>query len=684
MEKNALSIILCIAFCLNLAAQSQDKALDSLYYSLPESMVTGERPIVKADKGKLVYDLPHIIRNLPVDNAYDAIKELPGVIENDGSFSLAGKGAKVVIDGKVTNMTQEQLNTLLKSIPSSSIANAEVMYSAPARYQVRGAMINITLKKAEASIAPVQGEAGVKWQYRERHSFEERASVIFTKGKFSGDVLYSHNHGKTFSEDGSESHHTLNDGSFHKIINSSVSEGKGYTHNWRAGADCNIAENHSISGVYTGAYSEKQAATSTAGTYNAISGHFSINEMHNVRIDYNAPFGLSAGAEMTFYRKPVVQSLSNTDGSGTLTANDNQSIISWKAFLSQEHNTKNGWGINYGIIFNASTDDSWQKYSGTGALPDDMASLQKESILNIYAGFSKSFNNQLMLDVSLAGERYRSTIWKKWDIYPNAVLVYAPVNGHLFQFSLSSNRNYPEYWAVKNATGIISGGYSEIIGNPDLAPSDTWQTQFVYLFKNKYMLAAWFSHTRDYFVQTQYLAPDRLKSIFKFVNFDCQQHAGIQVNIPFKIGKWLDSRLTLTGLYQHEKDSDFYDISFDRHKVYAVVHLNNNITISRKPNLLLNVQGSYHSAAIQGIYDLPQGGNLDLHLTWRFNQDRASLTAGCHDVLKTASISPLMNYGNQIVYNRYPSYRSFNVTFSYRFGGYKEKQRKAVDISRFR
>ncbi len=43
-----------------------------------------------------------------------------------------------------------------------------------------------------------------------------------------------------------------------------------------------------------------------------------------------------------------------------------------------------------------------------------------------------------------------------------------------------------------------------------------------------------------------------------------------------------------------------------------------------------------------------------------------------------------MNYGNQIVYNRYPSYRSFNVTFSYRFGGYKEKQRKAVDTSRFR
>ena len=109
---------------------------------------------------------------------FDAIKELPGVTERDGSFTLAGRGVKVVIDGKVTNMSSELLNALLKSIPASSIANAEVMYSAPARYLVRGAMINITLKKADASIAPVVGEVGGKWQYDNRHAFQERASLI--------------------------------------------------------------------------------------------------------------------------------------------------------------------------------------------------------------------------------------------------------------------------------------------------------------------------------------------------------------------------------------------------------------------------------------------------------------------------------------------------------------------------
>lgn len=111
--KRTLFIIVFTALCFNAGAQSQDEKLDSLYYSLPEAMVTGEKPIVKADKGKLIYDLPHIIKDLPVDNVFDAIKELPGVTEKDGSFTLAGRGVKVVIDGKVTNMSSEQLNTLL-------------------------------------------------------------------------------------------------------------------------------------------------------------------------------------------------------------------------------------------------------------------------------------------------------------------------------------------------------------------------------------------------------------------------------------------------------------------------------------------------------------------------------------------------------------------------------------------
>ena len=129
---------------------TSDARLDSIYQSLPEVMITGERPVVKASQGKLVYDLPRLIRDLPVDNAYDAVKELPGVTEMNGALQLAGQGVTVVLNGKVTTLSVEQLYSLLRSIPASRIEKAEVMYNAPARYQVRGALINIQLRPRTA------------------------------------------------------------------------------------------------------------------------------------------------------------------------------------------------------------------------------------------------------------------------------------------------------------------------------------------------------------------------------------------------------------------------------------------------------------------------------------------------------------------------------------------------------
>lgn len=50
-------------------------------------------------------------------------------------------------------------------------------------------------------------------------------------------------------------------------------------------------------------------------------------------------------------------------------------------------------------------------------------------------------------------------------------------------------------------------------------------------------------------------------------------------------------------------------------------------------------------------------------------------------IFETQGVSPYINYGNQVVSNSYPSYRSYNVTFTYRFGAYKEKKRDEVDTN---
>ena len=39
-----------------------------------------------------------------------------------------------------------------------------------------------------------------------------------------------------------------------------------------------------------------------------------------------------------------------------------------------------------------------------------------------------------------------------------------PSPGHILQLSLSSDKDYPDYWAVQDAVSYIGGGYSELHG----------------------------------------------------------------------------------------------------------------------------------------------------------------------------------------------------------------------------
>lgn len=673
---------------------TSDSRLDSLFQTLPEVMVTGERPIVKAQPGKLVYDLPRLISNQPIDNAYDAMKELPGVTEMNGGLQLAGQSVTVILDGKVTTLSTEQLYALLKTIPASRIANAEVMYNAPARYQVRGALINITLKQAAGGSNSWQGELYAKYHQKHYEGFEERASLLFNKNKFSADFLYSHSHGRGYSVTDKEAMHSLSDGSVHPMTTNEVGHSRSHTHSFRIGTDYNIAENHQLSFVYNGKYGTYHNRVNIEGSQVSNTKSNSTDWMHNGRLDYRTPFGLKAGAELTYYNSPSDQLLHSRlqDEQLDFLTKDAQRINRWKFFLAQEHTLKNGWGLNYGAVYTTSIDNSFQYYfdpeTGEPLTSSDaisnMKSRRTEQTLNIYAGFNKSFSDKLSMDASLAVEHYKTPVWNQWDWYPTINLTYIPAPGHVLQMALSSDKDYPDYWAVQDNISYIGGGYSEIHGNPLLRPAQSYEFQTTYILKSKYIFSAWFSHTKDYSVQTLYQASNRLVEIYKYLNFDYQQQAGIQASVPFNIKKWLNSRITLIGVWHHEKDNDFWDIPFNRKKVFGIAQMNNNFTLSTKPDLKLNVTGFVRSSAIQGIYDLPASGNVNAALRYSLAKGKAIVNLYCNDIFETGQVSPRIRFNTQNVTNHYSCYREIGVSFTYKFGGYKEKEREAVDTSRFK
>lgn len=695
MKKILLFVCMALA-AVGLAAQEPDSlaiaAADSLYLELTSATVTAERPVVKVDKGALVYDLPRILEKTPADNAYEAIGKLPGVMPQGEGFSVAGRAATVVIDGKVSTLSADQVNALLRSTPVSRIAKAEVIPNATAKYQVRGALINIVLNHDAEDRGKLQGEIYGKYVNQYAGSAQGRGSLLYTKGKFSTDLIYSYGFNQIHNDNTMEARHRLNDGSIHNISQNELVDTRDKSHQVRWGADYFFAENHRVSLVYNGNFGKSGTDLNTTGTEISTARIDRNKQLHNVRADYMAPFGLSVGAEYTHYNKPSNQLLKSTfEGEDwNFRTEDQQTIDRWKVFAGQVHRLGNNWELNYGVNLEWTRDKSFQWYYDpvTGqknnvAGDGGFSSLLDEQSQNVYAGFSKAFSEKWQMDGSLAVEHFKNAAWNDWSVYPTLNLTWLPAAGHIVQLGLSSDKGYPDYWSLQSTT-THSNAYTEIVGNPSLRPKKEYQAALSYILKSKYVFTAYFSHTKDYFIQLLYQNPDRLVQTYRALNEDYMQQAGIQATIPFAVGDWWNAQTRFIGAWQREKDSDFYDIPFDRNIFFGMVIMNNTFTLSKKHNLKLLVNGMIRSKGIQGNYDLPASGNLDASLRWGFAGGRGLLNIFCSDIFQTSMISPVIDYGGQYVHTSYKGWRRAGVALTWKFGGYTEKRREAVDTGRFK
>ena len=101
-----------------------------------------------------------------MNNAYEALMRLPGVQESKGVLTLVGAGnLTVILNGKPTTMDVGQLETLLRNTPVNRVEKVEVMYSAPPEYHVRGAVINVVLKRSNDYSFQGEVSADYKNQY---------------------------------------------------------------------------------------------------------------------------------------------------------------------------------------------------------------------------------------------------------------------------------------------------------------------------------------------------------------------------------------------------------------------------------------------------------------------------------------------------------------------------------------
>jgi len=708
MNKNyLLSIISIVLLQFSLCAQDvTDKSVfklnDSTTLKLPDVFVKAQRPILKVVGGKLQYNIPNLIKYKPVDNAFDVLKELPGISMNGDLVSIIGTTkTNILINNRLSSMTLDQVVSMLKSTSANKVKKIEVMYSTPPQYGVRGAAINIIMEDDKSLKDVVKGEVSLTGSQAYYFSPSGRVNLGYTSGRFSSDFSYSVEKDNGRRREDMQAFPTFNS-QIYTVNQANQGKAMVTTQNVRGVLEYETVAKSHLTFTYTGSFDHVNANRSsvtsfvnvdTVSTNNHITGPTSL---HSFRFDYVTAKGLSLGGDYVLYNDLTNQDLLNLSSQNTqedINSSSSQHVQRGNVYANMTSHLAHNWELNYGISGSLSKTDN-KSFTNINNVTDNTATFdqtQKEQSAGTFMGFTKQLTEKLSLQASLSLQYYRATVdslqqhrtlWDRLDLFPNMNLSYNANDNNTFQLSFSSDKVYPSYWQISPSRNYINA-YSYSQGNPNLLPERTYSSNLSYILLKKYVLTAFFNHESGSIQQMPYQNKTSLSLNYTTINMDYRNMSGLSADIPFKVSDILESKLSTTGILFHDKGT-LYDIQFDRKKFFGQCSLDNTVFLTKKKDWLFSIEASYYSAAIQGIYTIDVTSNVSSALIWKFADDKARLTLKAEDIFSGQNPRTHININSQLN-NMYlfRDNRLISLTFKYSFSGYKKKDVEKVDTSRF-
>lgn len=166
--------------------------------SLKDVNVVAMRPLIKAEADKITYDAEQDPESKS-SNVLDMLRKVPMVtVDGQDNIQLQGSSNfKYFLNGKPTNMFNNNPGLILKSMPANMVKNIEVITQPGAKYDAEGVggILNIVTIQNNS----VQGySATVNAQGSTRGSLGGGLNLMVQKGKFSFSGNYNYNIFKQF------------------------------------------------------------------------------------------------------------------------------------------------------------------------------------------------------------------------------------------------------------------------------------------------------------------------------------------------------------------------------------------------------------------------------------------------------------------------------------------------------
>jgi Outer membrane receptor proteins, mostly Fe transport len=531
---------------------------------LKEVKISGKKSFIEHKIDRTVINVDALISNAG-SNALEVLEKAPGVmVDQDGKISLKGQqGVVVLIDNRPTYLSEAALTAYLKSLPSGSISQIELIPNPPARYDAAGGagIINIRTKKSLISGWNGSINAGAGYSPNWRHN--ESIDLNYRKNKFNFFTTLGYNKTDTWRDlDINRWFYDQDQQLTSAFMQSTVFRNRNKTPNIKAGMDFYVSEKTTLGFVFTGSYNSGRnrkevgaIATGSAGQTDslitALNSEQSKLNSNGINFNYSHKFD-SLGRELSFDLDHISYSARTDQSFANRIFNTTNNSISEENLVAQlpsdiaiyaakgdyehplAHKAKFSAGAKTSFVNTDNTADYFIRRGDVLLVDNEKTNhfRYKENINAAYVNFSKE--------------------WKKWSIQAGLRMEQTNMKGHQLGNGLRPDSSFSQHYTnlfptvylsykLDSAKNKLTLYYGKRIRRPyyqDLNPFIFLLDKFTYFAGNPYIRPE-FAHKIDLnFNHNNKLSIDLFYNVTSsMISEVIEQEKGIFISRTGNIGK---------------------------------------------------------------------------------------------------------------------------------------------------
>lgn len=685
--------------------------------NLKEVNVTAKRPFIEQKADKMIVNVENSIVAAG-GTAMEVLQRAPGVqVDKDDNISMRGKnGVIIMIDGKPTNMTPQDVAQLLKNMPSSNVDQIELIANPSAKYDAAGnaGIINIKLKKNDSygtngSITAAYGQgklpkanAGLNLNHRNEH--------LNVYGSYNYNFNGNFEHLQIYRDNNEESGRMVFD-------QDTYLNKRNHFHGLKVGMDYFINKKHTIgvmTNLNTGEWRGNGEGFIWIGNGERIDSslktaniNYSKNDRQSYNLNYRGKLD-SLGREINIdldYSRNEDRRTNNLysafmDGSGKnyyrgdTTRSLQPAVIDIKTIkIDYTHPMKKDAKLEVGAKLsfvhsdNNSRFDSLKYSQWEYDVNRSNYFIYEENVNAAYVNFSKQYKKfGLMAGLraehthvegnSITLQQVNDTSYL--NFFPSIFLSYSASKDHQWGISYSRRLQRPNYGNL-NPFEFFLDRYTKAGGNPNLRPQYSNNFDVRYTLKQFLNIAVGYSHTNDMLSRVLEAGVDPKTGdttiiVYKYMNVAKKDNVNLNISAPVPITKWWNTFNNLTVFYNAFETTVNGEL-INRAAGGFYGQTQHNFTISK--TLTAEASFDYTSAQIaeEGLFSMKSMYACNIGFSKQVMNKKGTIRVNVNDVFNTRRFRGTYSTTNREVTlaNNWDS-RQIRAGFTYRFGNAKVKE----------